>query len=164
MHWKCFLHKGARLCGFETKYTLGNSSNMKATHTRCSGAEHMSEARIAQGRSPGGGWFGAANMTMQKLLKLKTLFVLVCMFNFLSCGMAHNDISKQWTYKKEQSFSALHKLVFGRIAICIYMYLHNKTWQRLKAVLAIYSHPFMCGLLDHWTSKHIKMGFAVVDI
>ena len=163
-YWKCFLCKGAGVCGFETKYTPGNSSNVKAKHAGCFEAEPVSEAMIAQGRSGGGGWFGASNMTARKLLKLKILFVLVCVFNFLSCNMAHSDIFKQWTYEMEQNFSAPHRLMFGRIVVCIYTYLCDKIQQRLKAVLQIYNHPFACGSLDHWTSKHSKMGFAAVDI
>ena len=91
-------------------------------------------------------------MTARKLLKLKSLFVLVCVFNFLSCGMAHSDIFKRWTYEMEQTFSAPTRLMFGRIVVFIYMHLRNKIQQRLKAVLTIYNHPFVCGLLDHWTS------------
>ena len=74
--------------------------------------------------------------------------------------MAHSDIFKQWTYEMEPNFTAPHRLMFGRIVVCIYSYLIDKIQKRLTAVLSMYNHPFACGSLDHWTSKHSKMGFA----
>ena len=84
------------MCGFETKYSPGITSNVKARHEVCFGNEPIRDAMVAQGRSGGGGWFGAANMTARKLLQLKILFVCVCVFNFLSGNnMAHSDIFRQ---------------------------------------------------------------------
>ena len=70
----------------------------------CSG-KPVPDAMIAQGTSAGGGWFGINQVTARRLLKLKILFVLVCVFNFLSCNMAHSDIFKQWTYEMEPNLA-----------------------------------------------------------
>ena len=123
---------------------------------------------MAQGRPGGGGWFGAANVTARKLLtscssSSSCSFASVS-FIFLSCNMAHSDIFRQWTYEMEPNFSAPHRLMFGRIVVCIYTYLVRKIHNRLQSVLLIYQHPFACASLDHWTSKHSKLGFAAVDI
>lgn len=162
--WKCLRSKGDKICGFEAHCSPGNTSNVKAKHPGCFAGEPVSDAMIAQGTSAGGGWFGINQVTARRLLKLKILFVLVCVFNFLSCNMAHSDIFKQWTYEMEPNFTAPHRLMFGRIVVCIYSYLKDKIQKRLTAVLEMYNHPFACGSLDHWTSKHSKMGFAAVDI
>lgn len=44
------------MCGFETKYSPGNTSNVKARHAGCFSNEPISDAMVAQGRSGGGGW------------------------------------------------------------------------------------------------------------
>ena len=46
-YWNCFLDKGDCVCGFETRYSPENASNVKARHAGCFGNEPISDAMVA---------------------------------------------------------------------------------------------------------------------
>ena len=152
------------MCGYECHCTPGNSSNIKEKHRCCFKDEEVSDAAASQGRAGGGGWYTVNNKTARRMLKLKILFVCVCVYNYVHANMARSDIFSQWTYEMEQNFSAPHKLMFGRIVLVLYTYIKRKITARLEQVSVLYNRvPYACASLDHWTSKHSKLGFAALD-
>ena len=170
--WKCLCKvgsKGDSVCGREFTYTPGNTGNLSRTHPlhfKETGIG-MSDAELAQrrGNSSGGHYHGARNFTARRMLKLKILFVCVMVFNSMHPEFSRSSIWEQFMFEMEPSFIAPHRLMFGRIVYVMYIHILHTIKDRLHTVLELYNgHPYATGSLDHWTSKHSKLGFAAIDM
>ena len=99
------------------------------------------------------------------MLKLKILFVCVCVFNYLHPNMARSEIWEQFMGEACPTFMAPHYFMFGRIIRVIRLYVEKLIYDRLHAVHKEYNGlPFASTSVDLWTSKHSAQGFAAMDI